>query len=644
MPTHVRCHASRHSRLAVVLTAILGVATLALSSSGCNDDAPKKVENRYPTLPHKAVPAFMKGTIYEFADLGGTDPFPISGFGLVANLNGTGGSRAPTAVREFMIKEMARHGFGSVGGGLGSPEELLGNKSFAIVRVDGFLPPGARAGTDWWTWFDVHVSALPESDVTSLAHGDLYLTDLKVAGANPLDPGSGNVQVWAQAKGPVFINPAYALDDTTKTIGARNSRRNGWVIGGARPLESRPLFLRLRAPERRMARAIERRINEQFQDVMDKDLPIKGTNPFLAEAEDEGVVKVFVPRAYSDDWVHFAGLLKHTFLNGSPEFAAVESRRLAEEAVKPDAKLLDITFAWETLGKPALPAIQPLLSNPNPDVQYAAARAGAFNGDPSAVSTLLSIARTTGNPFRANAVQALGELPQAPLTDKLLAQLLGCDLAPVRIEAYRVLARHRDSVIYSRVVKHGDNEKFILDIVPGGGTPMVYASRQGIPRLAIFGVQTALDLPVTFATLNDRLTITSLGDSDQVTIFYRGEELKKPVKIDCGASIAELVARLGGESAPGSPSLDFSYADTVAIAQALIDQQKVSGLCGGQRQLAAFVLQEPPRAEESIDSRPLLRDSGGRPQTPPTTAGAQPAGGPERPQVGSTAMESSNGK
>jgi flagellar basal body P-ring protein FlgI len=630
--------------LTVVLTVILGAATLALSGGGC-DDPPKKVENRYPTLPHKQVPAFMKGSIYEFADLGGTDPFPISAYGLVVNLNGTGGSRAPTAVREYMIKEMARHGFGTVGGGLGSPEELLANKSFAIVRVDGFLPPGARAGSDWWTWFDVHVTALPESDVTSLAHGDLYLTDLKVAGANPLDPGSGNVQVWAQAKGPIFINPAYALDDKTATVAARNSRRNGWVIGGARPLDNRPLFLRLRAPERRMARAIERRINEQFQDVLDKDLPIKGTNPFLAEAEDEGVIKVYVPRAYSDDWVHFAGLLKHTYINGSPEFAAIESRRLADEAVKPDAKLLDITFAWETLGKPALAAIEPLMSHPNPDVQYAAARAAALIGDPSAVSTLMMIARTTGNPFRANAVQTLGALPQTPLVDKLLAQLLGSDLAPVRIEAYRVLAKHRDSIIYSRVVKRGDNEKFILDIVPGGGTPMVYASRQGIPRLAVFGVQTSLDLPVTFASLNDRLTVTSLGDSDQVTIFYRGEELKKPVKIVCGPSVAELVSRLGGEGAPGDPSLDFSYADVVAITQALIDQQKVSGLCSGQRQLAGFVLQEPPRAEETIDSRPLLRDSGGRPQTPPTTAGAQPVAGPERPsQVGSTAMESSNGK
>jgi hypothetical protein len=631
-----------HPRFRIAVAAL----TLAFLLAGCTDP-PKKEAPRYVTLPVHKVPKYLEDTIFEYADVTGTEPFPISGYGLVANLNGTGGSRAPTAVREFMIKDMARHGFGNVGGGLGSPEEILNNRSFAIVRVDGSIPPGARAGSDWWTWFDVYVSALPESDAASLAHGDLYETDLKVAGANPLEPGSGTVQVWAQARGPVFINPAYALDDATNSAAARSSRRNGWVIGGARPLENRPFVLRLRTPERRMARAMQYRINEEFQDVMDADLPIKGTNPFLAEAEDEGRVTILLPRAYSDDWQHFVGVLKHIYMHGgSPQFALLKSKQLAAEAVKPDAKLLDISYAWEGLGKPALAEITPLMSHPNADVQYAAARAAAFIGDPAAVPVLMSIARTTGNPFRANAVQTLGEIPRSPMIDRLLTQLVGCDLATVRIEAYKVLARHKDAAVYTRIIKHGETEKFVLDIVPGGGTPMVYASRQGLPRLAVFGLHTSLDLPVTFVALNNRLSITSLGDSDTVRIFYRGEELKKPVLIDCDPGLAELVSRLGGESPAGQPSLDFSYADVVAIVQSLVDQQKVSGLCGNQRQLAAFVLQDLPRAAEPATSgengRPLLRGAGGRPQT----VGDSGSSNSERPTqlVGSTAMESSNGK
>jgi hypothetical protein len=46
----------------------------------------------------------------------------------------------------------------------------------------------------------------------------------------------------------------------------------------------------------------------------------------------------------------------------------------------------------------------------------------------------------------------------------------------------------------------------------------------------------------------------------------------------------------------------------------MIDQKKVSGLQGSKRQLASFVLQEPSRFQDLIDSAPLLHDTG-RPQT-----------------------------
>src|SRR5439155_20450005 len=125
----------------------------------------------------------------------------------------------------------------------------------------------------------------------------------------------------------------------------------------------------------------------------------------------------------------------------------------------------------------------------------------------------------------------LGQLPASPMVDKLLSQLLASDQASVRIEAYRVLARHKDSSIYTRVVKRGENEKFILDVVPGGGPPMIYASRQGLPRLAVFGDRTAVDLPLTFAALHNHLSLSSVEDDGQVVIFYRGSELKKPVRV-----------------------------------------------------------------------------------------------------------------
>src|SRR5207253_5509509 len=132
----------------------------------------------------------------------------VSGFGLVSNLDGTGNSDAPSTVRDYIIKEMGKHKWGSklvTGAPVPSPEEALRDSRNAIVRVDGYLPPGIRQGQT----FDVQVSAIPEGYTTSLAHGDVYQTDLRIMGANSRDPG-GSVNVHARCEGPILVNPVYA--------------------------------------------------------------------------------------------------------------------------------------------------------------------------------------------------------------------------------------------------------------------------------------------------------------------------------------------------------------------------------------------------------------------------------------------------
>jgi hypothetical protein len=596
------------------LRVVIGVAAGAVLLAGCGSAPAPKIVNKYPSLPLRVVPPYLDETILQYTDMTGTEPFHVSGYGLVANLNGTGGSRAPTAVHDYISKEISRH---MTGGELANaadedPETLLRNRSFAIVRVDALVPPGARAGEDWWTWFDARVSALSESDATSLAHGDLYESDLKVGGADPTDPGGGRVQVMAQAKGPVFINPAFAFD-TSDSTESRLSRRSGVVIGGARPLEDRPLILHLRTPERRLARVLEHRINEEFQDVVDDDLRVK----HVAAAQDEGIIYVYVPKAYANDWGHFAGILKHLYLRGgATDYAALKAQELVEAATQPGAPLADISYAWEGLGKPALHAIEPLMSDPRPEVAYAAARAAAFIGDPGAVAALLQIAKTSSGTFRVPAVQALGQLPRSPMVDSLLRQLLDSDQALVRIEAYKTLARHSEAdsteggPIFTHVVKCGGDERFLVDIVHCSGTPLIYASRQGIPRLAIFGDATAIDLPIMYLAMNDRFSISSDADSSELTIFYRGPELTKPVKLSSGPQLAEVVARLGGDSAPGQRHLDFSYSDVVSLVQSLAKAQKISGNVDGARQPVTFVLQESPVMEQAIEAAPLLRENG----------------------------------
>jgi flagellar basal body P-ring protein FlgI len=661
MPRQIESKSTRRIvRGAFALFAACGMFGLASCTS-----APKKPTMKYVSIANRKVPSYLEGTIYEYTDLIGTEPSLVSGYGLVTHLHGTGGSHVPTPVRAYMLKMLMQHHVGGMGDGMGSPEDVLNSKDVAVVRVDGVIPPGARseldhgadrtasvwemshnpseanavfeasphaASDDWCTWFDVRVSVPPGSDATSLAHGVLYMTDLKVDGANASDPNEA-VLVKAQAAGEVFVNPQYVLDSTTETPAAQRSRRTGIVLAGGRPLQDQPLTLRLRAPERQMARVIEQRIIDRFQNDLDEDLRSDAGSDTasakkVANAEDEAIINMYVPRMYNNNWEHFAGLVQYLYLDGgNPVFAAHQAKVLTDEAENdPNAPLREISYCLEGLGKPALYAIEPMMSSPKFDVRFAAARAAAFLDDPAAVPVLLAIAQTPGDPFRINAVQTLADLPGTPRVDRLCRLLLDSDEAMVRVEAYKALARHGDSSVYTRWITNAKRERFALDIVHTDSPPMVYASRQGVPRVAVFGNDTSLELPLMFSALDGRLTISTDDSGEIVTLFYRGSELPQPVTVQTTAGLPQLVAALAGDGTTGGAStLHLDYADVVAVLQSLIDDKKVAGLSGQHRLLASFMLQEPTEVDEPIDARPLLR-TGSRPNSDRSKPAVAPKG------------------
>ncbi|HEV2295513.1 MAG TPA: flagellar basal body P-ring protein FlgI [Tepidisphaeraceae bacterium] len=574
---------------------------------GCSRKVQYKAPvSRYDTLPEKEVAPFLQGTIHERTMLGNIQPYLVSGYGLVANLDNTGGSEAPIAVREYMIKQMQQHKFGSAlqpGFKDVSPSRVLADRRFAIVRVDGYMPPGIREGD----YFDVNVSALPESSTTSLARGDLYRTDLReprgVTSSNP----SGSINVWARTQGPVFVNPGFAIDkDRDKAI-ARRSLRHGIIMDGGHALTSRPLVLRLLQPQRSMARRIEWRIDEYFQD------------PSVAAAQDEGVVYLYVPAKYRGDWEHFAGVVTHLFLRDSEGYNATKAKELAAEAVKPGAPLAQISYCWEALGHFGLPFYKDLMGHADPAVAYYATRAAAFVGDPVAPQALSRIAHTRGQ-FQLQAIRTLGALPNSPAINQMLRPLLDSEQTLVRIEAYKVLAAHKDPAIFTNVIApmgRPEEEKFVLDIVKSQGPPVIHATRTGIPRIAIIGDRAQLNLPVTFAALDGRLTISSSTENPSlVTIFYRpagapspDAPVRAPSKVLSRPDLAEIIARLGGEGAGG---LNFNYGDVVSILSALTDNKKLSAYAAGQRVPASFVLQDLPSVQDHILGAPAIPDA--RPQ------------------------------
>ena len=601
-----------------ILTPLL-LAALAVPAGCSRELPPRPVVSRYPQLPAKAVPGFLQGTILERVDLAHTDYARVSGYGLVVNLDRTGDGSAPNAIRQYIVKEMERKGYGMRDESFNrtiSPEQVLADPRTAIVRVDGFVPPGARKGQR----FDVQVSALPGSQTSSLAGGTLYTTALQ-----PLTPFGDTsvgpeVDLIANAAGPVFVNPAYALappPDPTVQTGVstggsapvdRNkaeSLRYGIAMDGGLLRMDRPLALRVRQPSRSVARMIQARLQEQYQDKS------------IAEAHDEGLVYVRVPAQYGDDWEHAAGVMQHVFFSTNTGFVAAKAKQLADLAAAPDAPLLDISYCWEALGPNALPFYSQLMTSPSPDVAYAASRAAAFVGDRSAQDALLAMAGDPKHPFRLNAVQTLAALPPTPAVDQLLRNLLDSDETLVRVAAYQGLVRNNDPAIIS----HPVGDKFVLDTIPSEGPPLIYASSRGTPRIAVFGRGATLKTPIAYGVMDDRLTITSDPNGGPALTIYQQPARAEPVVVRSNPDLAELIARLGGMGPEHVPALELTYGQIVAMLQDLGGKQRVVALADGRPTPAVFVLQNANAGgtQDAIYAAPVPAGDTARP-----TGGAAP--------------------
>src|SRR5215204_2986998 len=108
------CATRFRTRLPLVLISCAALSLGLSLGSGCNRKVEKKAPvSRYQTLPPKTVAPILEDTIFQRTDVLNTEPYLVSGYGLVANLDNTGGSEAPMAVRDYMIKQMQQHKFGS---------------------------------------------------------------------------------------------------------------------------------------------------------------------------------------------------------------------------------------------------------------------------------------------------------------------------------------------------------------------------------------------------------------------------------------------------------------------------------------------------------------------------------------------------
>ena len=215
----------------------------------------------------------------DVVDIEGVRDNPLTGFGLVVGLNGTGDSSA-TFANQSLAMMLERMGISTATG--------VKVKNIAAVMVTATLPPFARQGGR----LDVTLSSL--GDAKNLQGGTLILTPLKGADG----------RIYAVAQGPISIG-GFAVEGAAQAV-QKNHPTVARIAGGGtieREIDfdlnaEKQLQLALRNPDFTTANRVVKSINNLFGEP-------------LAHARDSGTVALTIPASYLGRVVDFVSRMEN---------------------------------------------------------------------------------------------------------------------------------------------------------------------------------------------------------------------------------------------------------------------------------------------------------------------------------------------
>lgn len=607
--------------LSVAMAATLGV------TAGCQEP---KTRAGSPTLDARdrvgpKVYPVLEGTVSQVAVLGTSAPLRVQAWGIVAELPGTGSREMPPNVRAILTDELYKRRVGSYIEGTENirPELLLSTDKIAVVEVHGAIPPMAPKGT----YFDLSLVALPGTQTTSLEHGLLWTTDLKIIGLSESDT---SMKTLAIGRGPVYMErvgqtvelasgptTAPATAPATQPGDKLNTRR-GRVIGGGMVIDDMPVTLQLYVPSYRITSQIQRIVNARFP----------GRPPY-ASALNDTTVTLRIPPAYHANPQEFVDLVMHMYLGQeAPGFVDRKAGEILRALAEPDAPHRQLGLALQAMGRTIIDEhLRPSYTSENPTVRYYAARAGALMQDVQGMIVLEAIAHDGKDPYRFEAIASIGALGRAGETERAtvsLGRLLADKETKVRLAAYEALRATGSPAVKSYWVPR----KFQMDIVPCDAPTVIYVAQGQRPRIAILGRNMTLSPGMLYTSRDYMLTVNvpeydaqanagaapgAVADDsakgitirtgepplkDTVTVFYRGAADEKAVTLKAPPYLPVLIARMAYTPDPRAEDYDpyrpyagVSYQRVVEMLEGLVRQKAVA---------AEFVLEPAPPMQTTL--------------------------------------------
>jgi hypothetical protein len=563
----------------------LGAAGLLLA--GCAER--KKDPGPEPKPKSLANPDRVLGdTIGAYTLVGLGQPERLRGFGVVIGLGENGGSDCPTAIREYLLDYLGREFAPRDTAGMRpsySPKEMLDSLDTAVVAVHGLVSPGAPTGTR----FDLQVEALG-TQTRSLEGGVLVMCELKRFNVDAGGKGLVSGRTLAKARGLVFTNPIRGDNPTL----ARESLRRGYILGGGKTMDNREVRLMLQEPSYALARKIERRINERF-----------GQNPPIASAMSQGYLTLATPEEFKEEPQRFLELVTHLCLESSPALVDRKLQQLMLELDGSDEVLNHIALIWEGFGRTVIAQIQPLYTHNSPAVRFYAARTGLRLKDVNALAPLAQIAADPRHPCRLLAIRALGE-SEFPTASRRLTELLDDPDQEARIAAYEGLLRQpRSGVETHRFLSALDPTQYnlTLDVVDSKAPPLIYVRRTLEPRIAVFGRDTPIILPVFYNHPDDGVTLNAFENEKDISLLWRtsaGRLSSEPLRVEPRAvALIDALARppIADKKTETRAGVGANYSLIVELLNALCSNGSIPAKLVMQASPAADLLAPSERIE-----------------------------------------------
>ncbi len=521
--------------------------------------------------------SIMRGTVgAETIILGYSDssspahqPIVVRGYGLVVDLNGTGSSDIPPAIRAHMIDLMDRQGVGQMSynaGGI-SPETLLNSTDTAVVIVEGVIPPasvgrltppsiaGRTANSIPGTIFDLRVFADPNTGTTSLEGGRLYTTDLR---PGPIVVGSRQASILAKGKGSIFINP---FTNPSGQSATSVNKLTGRILNGGEVMEDMPLKLMLMEPSHTRVRIVQDAVNRRFPQE-------SGQQDATATGKSDAVIELTVPPSMRNNTEDYVQLVMHvTLRQANAESVALSTQKLLLADVDNASTAY---WRWCAIGDRALPLVRELYDDPEEQPRLAALRTGAFLGDPIVGKHLRKLGTSGELGQRLEAAELMKTLPEDPRTDRTLREMLNDQDVEVRLRAYEALAERNDPLMKRTSI----SGKFMLDQVESD-YPMIYISQSKLPRIAIFGGELSIEQPITMGAWENRLLIQDSNEhDDKIEVYYRPARGGGARILQTDKSVGEFIESLAHQPDPDDPrpGLDLTYSETVGAIHAVWNQ------------------------------------------------------------------------